>query len=58
VDLNWPTVAGGYNLEATPALTSPAWNRVTNEPIASGNRFSVTNSSVNPSNRLFRLRGP
>jgi autotransporter-associated beta strand protein len=58
VDLSWPTVAGGYNLEATPNLANPAWVGVTNEPYATANHFNVTNSSVNPSNRFYRLSTP
>jgi hypothetical protein len=58
VDVNWPTVAGGYQLEATPSLPASAWTGVTNEPIAIGNLFNVTNSSVSPTNRFYRLRKP
>jgi hypothetical protein len=58
VDLNWPTVAGGYKLEATPSLSSPAWTGVTNQPIAFSNLFNVTNSSVSPTNRFYRLHKP
>ena len=58
VDLNWPTVAGGYNLEATPSLSVTNWTGVTNEQIAISNRFNVTNSSVSPTNRFYRLHKP
>jgi autotransporter-associated beta strand protein len=58
VDLNWPTVAGGYNLEATPSLSVTNWTGVTNEPMAISNRFNVTNSSVSPTNRFYRLHKP
>ena len=58
VDVNWPTVAGGYNLEATNALTAPVWPGVTNEPVASGNRFHVTNSSVPLPSQFYRLHQP
>jgi autotransporter-associated beta strand protein len=58
VDLNWPTVAGGYKLEATPALPASGWTTVTNEPIALSNLFNVTNSSVSPTNRFYRLHKP
>jgi hypothetical protein len=58
VDVNWPTVAGGYQLEATPSLPASSWTVVTNEPVAIGNLFNVTNSSVSPTNRFYRLRKP
>jgi autotransporter-associated beta strand protein len=58
VDVNWPTVAGGYQLEATPSLPTSAWTLVTNEPIAIGNLFNVTNSSASPTNRFYRLHKP
>jgi len=58
VDVNWPTVAGGYQLEATPSLSPPAWTGVTNQPIAISNLFNVTNSSVSPTNRFYRLHKP
>jgi len=58
VDLNWPTVAGGYNLEATRSLPASGWAVVTNEPVAFSNLFNVTNSSVSPTNRFYRLHKP
>jgi autotransporter-associated beta strand protein len=58
VDVNWPTVAGGYKLEATPSLPASAWTVVTNEPIAISNLFNVTNSSVYPTNQFYRLHKP
>jgi autotransporter-associated beta strand protein len=58
VDLNWLTIGGGYKLEATPSLTATSWLGVTNEPIATGNRFDVTNSTIYPSNRYYRLHKP
>jgi hypothetical protein len=57
VDLNWPTVAGGYNLEATPSLAPQTWTGITNVPVAIGNLFNVTNSS-SPTNRFYRLHKP
>ncbi len=58
VDVNWPTVAGGYKLETTPSLPNSAWTVVTNEPIAIGNLFNVTNPSVYPTNQFYRLHKP
>ena len=58
VDVNWPTVAGGYQLEATPSLPASSWTAVTNEPVAFGNLFNVTNSSANPTDRFYRLHKP
>jgi hypothetical protein len=56
--LYWPTWAGGYLLEATPSLTQTNWGSVTNEPIVSALKFNVTNSTVTPTNRFYRLRQP
>jgi autotransporter-associated beta strand protein len=58
VNVNWPTVAGGYNLEATPSLTTTNWMSVTNPPVASDGRFNVTNSTTSPTNRFYRLHKP
>ena len=58
VSLSWPTVAGGYQLEATPALVPASWAPITNEPVASNNRFAVTNSTVSPADRSYRLHKP
>ena len=58
VSLSWPTVAGGYQLEATPALSPASWSAITNEPVASTNCFTVTNSTAIPAYRLYRLYKP
>ena len=54
----WPTWAGGYQLQSSPALALPAWSSVSNEPVVLGNDYNVTNSSINPSNRFYRLQKP
>jgi hypothetical protein len=60
VDVSWPTVAGGYNLESTPALLPGPnlWKGVTNVPVAVTNYFNVTNSTLGTTNRFYRLHGP
>jgi autotransporter-associated beta strand protein len=58
VDVNWPTVAGSYQLEAAPSLPASVWTAVTNEPVAFSNLFNVTNSSVSPTNQFYRLHKP
>jgi autotransporter-associated beta strand protein len=58
VDVSWPTVAGGYSLEASPALAGPAWNGVSNSPVANSNRFSVTNVVPAAGTRYYRLHRP
>jgi hypothetical protein len=35
-----------------------AWGTITNEPIVSGGNYNVTNSSVLPNNRFYRLHKP
>jgi subtilisin-like proprotein convertase family protein len=59
VDVNWPVVAGGYQLESSLGLLAPTvWKSVTNEPIAASDRFGVTNSTSPSSNRFYRLHKP
>ncbi len=58
VRLHWPTSAGGYQLEANPVLTTTNWTSITNEPIVTSGRFSVTNSAVDPTNQFYRLHKP
>ena len=55
--LYWPTWAGGYTLQATPSLSAPQWNGVTNEPITLANQYNVTNT-LNPTNQFYRLQKP
>src|SRR5262249_40122996 len=57
VRLDWPTWAGGYRLEGTPALTSPGWSTVTNDPIVTSGRYAVTNSAAT-GNKYYRLHKP
>jgi autotransporter-associated beta strand protein len=56
--LYWPTWAGGYKLEGTPSLLQTNWIYVTNEPIVSALKYNVTNSTINPTNRFYRLHKP
>ncbi len=56
--LSWPTYAGGYLLEATPSLTVTNWTSITNEPIVSALKYNVTNSTLTPTNRFYRLKKP
>ena len=55
VNVSWPALAGGYDLEATPSLTATNWTSVSNQPVASDGRFNVTNSATLPVNRFYRL---
>jgi hypothetical protein len=56
VRLDWPTSAPGYHLEGTPGLTSPNWTIVTNVPVITNNRYTVTNSATG--NKFYRLSKP
>ena len=53
--LTWPSTAGGYVVEATPTLSSPAWEIVSNVPVISGDHYVLTNNWAAQS-RFFRLR--
>jgi hypothetical protein len=53
--LRWPSTAGGYLVETTPALTSSTWESVSNAPAISGDRYVLTNSWSDQT-RFFRLR--
>jgi autotransporter-associated beta strand protein len=56
--LYWPTWAGGYLLESESNIVSSAWATITNEPIVGNHQYNVTNSSVSPTNRFYRLHKP
>lgn len=56
--LSWPTWAGGYLLEGNPSLLLTNWTGITNEPIVSSLKYNVTNSTVTPTNRFYRLKKP
>lgn len=56
VRLHWPTWAGGYQLDASTNAVPTAWSAVTNEPIVSGGRLSVTNDTPAPPTKFYRLR--
>jgi autotransporter-associated beta strand protein len=58
VDVSWPTMAGGYSLEATPSLSPATWTQVTDQPLANTNRFHVTNSTVTSRSKFYRLHKP
>jgi fibronectin-binding autotransporter adhesin len=58
VNVSWPTVAGGYQLESSLGLLPPVWKSVTNQPIAASDRYNVTNSAFSSSNRFYRLHKP
>lgn len=53
--LSWPSTAGGYVVETTPTLASPAWESVSNAPAILADRYVLTNSWSEAS-RFFRLR--
>lgn len=56
--LFWPSWAGGYLLEATPSFTPTNWTTITNEPIVSSLKYNVTNGTLTPTNRFYRLKKP
>ncbi|HYG21447.1 MAG TPA: autotransporter-associated beta strand repeat-containing protein [Verrucomicrobiae bacterium] len=58
VRLHWSTSAAGFQLEGNDLLQTANWSSITNEPIVVDGRFSVTNSSVSPTNRFYRLNRP
>lgn len=55
--LDWPSYAGGYELERAPLLAPANWSAVTNPPVISNGRFVVTNE-VSAPNGFYRLRKP
>jgi len=57
VRLDWPTWAGGYKLEGTPALTAPSWSTVASDPVVTSGRYAVTNSAA-ATNKFYRLHKP
>ena len=54
--LQWPTTAVGFNLQSTPGFSPTNWAAVTNLPVVTGGKFTVTNTPG--SNRFFRLVKP
>jgi autotransporter-associated beta strand protein len=54
----WDTSAGGYLLEGDSNLMLNAWGTITNEPIVNGGNYNITNTSVLPNNRFYRLHKP
>lgn len=54
--LSWPTSAAGYLLDGTADLSAENWTAVTNQPVATGARFTVTN--IIDGIRFYRLRRP
>ena len=57
VRLDWPTSAGGYLLQSTPAVAPTNWTTMTNVPFISGGRYAVTNSPASR-NEFYRLLKP
>ncbi len=57
LQIGWPTIAGGYSLESSLFISPTNWAIVTNQPIATTNRFSVTNTIAPPS-KFYRLQKP
>ena len=55
VELNWPSMAGGYVVESSPNLVTTAWETITNAPSILADRYVLTNS-WNDQQRFFRLR--
>jgi hypothetical protein len=58
VSLSWTTNAPLFQLCSAPSLTQPIeWTVVTNQPIVSGNSFSVNVSNI-VGTKFFVLRAP
>jgi uncharacterized repeat protein (TIGR01451 family) len=57
VIVSWPTNAGAFVLERTPALAPTTWNVTLTNPPASGHRYEVTIPVTNAAG-YFRLRSP
>jgi hypothetical protein len=51
--LKWPAAAGHYDLEATPSLTNPVWQKV-GDPTLVGTDQTVTDTA-NASEKYYRL---
>jgi hypothetical protein len=54
ITLSWPVAAGGFALQAEPALTGP-WTTLTNAPALVGSTWQVT-VPTSGSAQFFRLR--
>ena len=57
VRLQWPTWAGGYELESKTTVNPGAWSTDTNEPIVQGGRYNVTNNATGNA-KFYHLRQP
>jgi hypothetical protein len=55
--LFWPSSAGGYLLESSPAVAPANWSAVTNEPVVAGGNYNVTNATAAPQ-QFYRLHKP
>lgn len=53
--LDWPSYAVGFNLQRTEALPTNNWTTLTNAPVITDGRLTVTNQVVNP-NGFYRLK--
>ncbi|HEY1790050.1 MAG TPA: proprotein convertase P-domain-containing protein [Verrucomicrobiae bacterium] len=58
VVISWPTSAGGYLLETTPALPGQNWTLSIDDPLSSGGWFNVTNFTGNSPGLFYRLYKP
>jgi subtilisin-like proprotein convertase family protein len=57
VNVNWPVVGGGYQLENSTAVAPSAWSGAAGVPVASDGRFNVTNTASGDA-RFYRLHKP
>jgi hypothetical protein len=55
--LSWPAEPSGFQLQASPNLSSSQWTNVTTTPIPQGNTLTVT-LPIGPGTQFFRLIGP
>jgi len=55
--LTWPAEPSGYQLQASPNLSSTQWTNVPTAPVPQGNTLTVT-LPLGPGTQFFRLIGP
>jgi hypothetical protein len=57
VQVSWPVVAGGYQLENSTAVSPASWSGAPGTPMATSGRFNVTNTASGAT-RFYRLHKP
>ena len=57
LSLTWPAQPAGFQLQASPNLSSTQWTNVPVTPVSQGNSLTVT-LPIGPGTKFFRLIGP